>query len=389
MANLVRCALQASLELRAAEAAVQAADGRVQATEPWLPTSPELAVSASRRSLAGESALNWSASLGVELEIAGQRSARRDGAVAERQAQQSVLTASERAIAAEALRWYFELLSAREASRVLGRLEAASSQAFTAAQAAAERGAAAGIEAEVMDAARLSVQRRRLDATRDEAIALASLANLVGASAEKTLEVTGSLEPLAAAARVRIETPLPDKAEVVALAAERRAALLRASALRRSRAPNPTLSVFVQREGFAEDVVGVGLAFPLPLPEPLGRMSSGAIAESEALAKRAAILAEKGRRTARTELAHALAEYEAARAQVSAVDGQRTARAEATLANLTAETQSGRVPVRDVLVLQQPLLELLLGAIEAKKAMCLASIEVVRASGLPLDGSER
>jgi cobalt-zinc-cadmium efflux system outer membrane protein len=118
-------------------------------------------------------------------------------------------------------------------------------------------------------------------------------------------------------------------------------------------------------------------------------MSSGAIAESEALAKRAAILAEKGRRTARTELAHALAEYEAARAQVSAVDGQRTARAEATLANLTAETQSGRVPVRDVLVLQQPLLELLLGAIEAKKAMCLASIEVVRASGLPLDGSER
>ena len=48
-----------------------------------------------------------------------------------------------------------------------------------------------------------------------------------------------------------------------------------------------------------------------------------------------------------------------------------------------------RLAIRDAIVLQQPLLELLLGAIEAKKALCLASIEVVQVSGLALDGAEQ
>ena len=164
--------------------------------------------------------------------------------------------------------------------------------------------------------------------------------------------------------------------------------MLRASALRRSRVPNPTLSVFAARDGFAEDVVGVGLAFPLPLPEPVGRMSGGAVAESEAQAERARILAEKGRRSARTVLARAVASYDAARAEAEVFDTPRVARAEAALTNLATEAQNGRVPIRDALVLQAPLLELLLAAIETKKSLCLASVELVWAAGLPLEGRD-
>ena len=84
--NVVGCALAASLERQAGEAAVRASEGRVQATDPWLPSNPELAVTGARRRTAAESTLNWSASLGVELEIAGQRGARRRAALAERDA---------------------------------------------------------------------------------------------------------------------------------------------------------------------------------------------------------------------------------------------------------------------------------------------------------------
>jgi cobalt-zinc-cadmium efflux system outer membrane protein len=385
----VRCALSRGFERRVAEANLRAADARVTKTDPWLPESPALTVTAAQRRAAGESSLNWSASLAIELEIAGQRGARRASAQAEREAQQRLLSASQRSTAAAALRAYFNALSAREARGVLARLSATFARAFEAARAASERGAAAGVEAEVLDATRISVERRKLDALRDEAAALASLKGLLGQSAAASVEVSGSLTPLAGAARVRARSALPDSAELLALGAERRAAELSASALRRSRVPNPTVSLFVERDGFAEDVIGVGLAVPLPLPEPLGRTGRGAIAEHEALALRAATLIEKGRREAQAELVRALSAYDAARAAVALLDEARILRAEGVLVNLASEAQSGRLAIRDAVVLQQPLLELLLGAIEAKRALCLASIDVALVAGLPLDGAEQ
>src|SRR3954470_6507283 len=88
-ANVARCALAASLERQASDAAIRAASGRVQATDPWLPSNPSLELSGSRRQGPTTATLNWSASLGLELEIAGQRGARRGAALAERDAQSS------------------------------------------------------------------------------------------------------------------------------------------------------------------------------------------------------------------------------------------------------------------------------------------------------------
>ena len=386
--NVVSCALAASLERQAGEAAVRASEGRVQATDPWLPSNPELAVTGARRRTAGESTLNWSASLGVELEIAGQRGARRRAAIAERDAQRSGVGAVVRSTAAVALRLYFEVLAAREEQRVLEQMNAASTRVWEAARAAAERGAAAGIEADVADAARISTEQRKLEAARDERAATAALASLLGFSPAAPLDVSGSLEPLPQAADVRREAAPPDSPEVAVLSAEKRAASARASAFRRSRAPNPRVSVFVERDGFDENVLGVGLAFPLPLPQPIGRTAAGEIAENEALAERAGLLAERERRAARAALVRALASYDAARQAARAFSAERVAHAEQTSANLAEEVQAGHVPIRDAIVFQGPLLELQLAAVAARKALCLASLDVVRTAGLPLNGEK-
>ena len=384
--NVVRCALAGSLERQAGEAAVRAASGRVQATEPFLPSNPELAFTGARRRTTTDSTLNWSASLGVELEISGQRGARRRAAGAEREAEQRAVNAIERSTAAEALRLYFEVLATREEQRVMKQLEAASTRVWEAARAAAERGAAAGIEADVADAARVATQQRRLEATRTERAATASLAGLLGLSTTQPLDVSGPLEPLQRAEHVRRELIPPDSPEVLALAAEKRAATARASAFRRSRVPNPRVSVIVERDGFNENVLGVGLAFPLPLPQPLGRTAAGEIAENEALAERASLLAEGERRAARAALARALAAYDAALEASRSFSAERVAHAEQTSANLAAEVAAGHVPIRDAIVFQGPLLELQLGAVAARKALCLASLDVVRAAGLRLEG---
>jgi outer membrane protein, heavy metal efflux system len=386
--NVVHCALAASLERQAGRAAVRAATGRVQATDPWLPSNPALDLSGSRRRGPTESTLNWSASLGVELEIAGQRGARRSAALAEREAQQNLVGVVERATAVEAIRLYFEVLAAREEQRVLGQMEAAATRVWEAAHAAAERGAAAGIEADVADAARVSTQQHKLEATRDERAASASLANLLGLAPTTPLDVSGSLEPLPRAASVPRELTPPDSPETLALSAEKRAATERASAFRRARVPNPIVSVFAQRDGFDESVLGVGLAFRLPLPQPIGHTGAGEIAEHEALAERAGLLAQRERRASRAALARALAAYQAATEASLAFSPERVARAQQTLGNLATEVQAGRMPIRDAIVFQAPLLELQLGAIATRKALCLASLDVVRAAGLALDGDQ-
>jgi cobalt-zinc-cadmium efflux system outer membrane protein len=374
------------LERRAGEAAVRAASGRVQANDPWFPSSPELELTGSRRRAPGESALNWSASLGIEVEVAGQRGARREAALAEREAERRGVEVNTRATANEAFRLYFEVLAAREQRHVLEKLSAATTRVFEAARAAAERGAAAGIDADVADGARIAVLRRAVDAARDEQVATASLASLAGLVPPQQLQVSGTLTPLATAARVQTGYALPEPPEVLALSAEKRAFSARASALRRSRVPSPRVSVFLQREGFNEDVVGVGLALPLPLPEPVGRTFSGQIAESEALSERAALLAENARRTRRAQLARAVAIYRAAEEVAHAYSDERVSRAQQASDNLAGEVQAGRVSIRDAIVLQGPLLDVLLGAIEARRALCLASLEVVRAAGVSFEG---
>jgi cobalt-zinc-cadmium efflux system outer membrane protein len=345
-------------------------------------------LSGSRRRGPTESTLNWSAGLGVELEIAGQRGARRSAALADRDAEQHLVQAVERATAAEAMRLYFEVLAAREEQRVLGQMEAAATHVWEAAQAAAERGAAAGIEADVADAARVSTRQHRLEATRNEQAAIASLASMLGLSPTALLDISGSLEPLPRAARVLRELTPPDSPEALALAAERRAAVARVNAFRRARVPNPTVSVFAQRDGFGENVLGVGLGFKLPLPSPIGRTLAGEIAENEALAERAGLLAQRERRISRAALARALAAYRAALEASVAFNAERLAHAEQTLGSLAAAVQAGRLPIRDAIVFQGPLLELQLGAVATKRALCLASLEVVLAAGLRLDGDK-
>jgi cobalt-zinc-cadmium efflux system outer membrane protein len=309
--------------------------------------------------------------------------------MAEREAERHGLEANARETASEAFRFYFEVLAAREQRQVLERLLATTTRVFEAARAAADRGAAAGIDAEVADSARIAVLQRAAAAARAEQLATVTLASLVGLLPPQQPRIAGALEPLASAERVGLGTSLPDSPEALAFVAEKRAFSARASSLRRSRVPNPKLSVFVQREGFNEDVLGVGLSLPLPLPEPVGRTFAGQIAENEAFSERAGFLAENSRRTRRTELSRAIAEYQVANEIARAFSAERAVRAQRALDNLSSEVQAGRVSIRDAVVLQGPLLDLLLGAIEARKSLCLASLELVRAAGLPFEGAGR
>lgn len=388
--NVVACAVAASVSLRREQLGIEVQQARAQAASPLLPSNPTLMLSAAQRHTAGQEAANWNANLSQEVEIAGQRSARVDAANASLNAQRLTVLASQREVAAEAVRAYFEALAARDQLLTAAKLEQAFAGGGKAAAAGAAQGLVSGIDAELAELTLLRLTEARIAAQGRERQAVSHLASLLGLDPRSSqLQVEGELEPLAAQ-----DLSGPDALDK---AVERRPELSRAretgrahgfdaSALRRSRVPNVTLSIFAQQDGFSERVLGGGIALPIPLPTPIGRTFAGEIAASEALARQAEAAAAGVRRQARLELVTALQAYEAALAQNALYTDERVHQAERSLTSLAQEIQAGRISVSSALIAQQTLIEFLRARVEARLALCMASLELRRAAGLELTG---
>ncbi len=386
--NLIRCALRSSLELESERWDQAAAQGRLTAASSVLPSNPVLSLAAKRWADddTNRTATNWSASLSQEIEFAGQRGARREAASADIDAQKWRTVAMTREVAAAAWTAYFGVLAAREEEQVALRLEALSAALQRTTRGRADQGIGIPLDADLADIAAVRAMQGRANSQRNRKTAEQTFAVLLGSAPPN---VQGELSPVDGVLEFARRVPVagdPQRPEVNALSAERLAQSARAKAFRRARVPNITLSVFAERDGFAEQVFGVGLALPLPLPHPLGRTNAGEIEEAEALANRASTDAKLKTRDWRSFLTIALMEYESRREELNAFTPERIARAEQALKDIASEIEQGRFTVRDGLVTQQALIELIHAHIDARHALCLASVQLAQAAGFPFEG---
>lgn len=388
-ANLVHCALEGSLTAKAEQQSLEAAEGRQEAARPVLPANPVIMLSGAQRRAAGVApVINWYATLTQELEIGGQREARQRAASAEREAQEKVVTKTERDVVAKAWRAYFEAIAARDEVQLSEQLEALTAKVATATRAAADKGLVSGIDADVAETAYLRVAQDRIAAARRAQIAKAALVASMGLDPSANVSIEGDLLPLSdveAFAAKQETTALEDRPEVQALEATRRAHEAQASLYRRSRIPNPTVGVFVQNDGFNERVIGAQISIPIPLPQPVGRTYAGEIAEAEALSRRAKTQVEQARRDIRMDLANARASFAAVRAQNDLYTSERLSRADQSLRAIASEIEGGRLAVRDAIVSEQALVELLRAGLETKKNLALASVDLAVAAGYPFE----
>jgi cobalt-zinc-cadmium efflux system outer membrane protein len=384
--NVVRCALAASSTVRRERHGVAAAEGRERAARPIFPNNPTLTGTLARRGSNGvePTAVNWTATLAQEIEIAGQRGARLRATEDETAAQKNRALGTERETASLAWTTYFDAIADREALRLAERMDALGTLVARAARARAERGVASTVDADVAEAAQIRLSQERFAAerrARSTALALASLTGsdpLISDGA-----ASGDLVPLHSVDGVRPEA-VAARPEIEAARAEQRSFDARASVFRRARVPNVTVSVFAQNDGYNEKVLGMGLGIPIPLPG-LGRTYGGEIAEADALSARASSEADRLARTARLDLATALFAHASRRAELSLFANDRLERAERSLSDIAAEIEAGRLAVRDALVAEQALVELLRAHLEARRALCHASVDLARAANLPLE----
>ncbi len=383
-ATLARCAIDASPVVRVGVAERDLAGARVRVAAPWLPSNPVLGFSAAtRRNDTEPRATNWYASLSQEIEIGGQRSARMASAEADVAAIQQRAIAARRAVALMAYRAYFDVVAARDELALARRLEVLTRTVADTTQAFADRGAIAGLDADLADAVAARAKQGRVGAEGRAATARAILASLLAVPVER-VEVDGELVPLHdVVERARRASSVP-RAELRALEWEARAHDARSRQYERQRIPNPTLSAFLQNDGFNERVFGLGLSLPLPV----GRTYAGEIAEARASARLVRTESARVQAEWAREVAGALGELDTRIAERDAITDDKYARAEATLTTLATEVQAGKVAPRDAFLAQQTLIELLQGRVAARRLVCLASLDVARAAGLMPEGGE-
>jgi cobalt-zinc-cadmium efflux system outer membrane protein len=290
------------------------------------------------------------------------------------------------------LRAYFEALAARDALDTALRLERVVQGGSRAAEASAARGLASGLDAQIAELIGVRLTQARIAAERDQSAALSALTSLLGRDPSASMpELNGELTPLSHVGGVQLSqltAAAEDRPELAQAKDLRGARASGLTALKRSRVPNVRVSVFAQSDGFSERVLGAGLAVPIPLPYPLGQTAYGDIAEARALLRQADADVEAVRRGVKLELATALHVYRAAEAERALYTLERVERAEQSLKSLADELRAGRLSIGEAVIAQQTLVEFLRAHVAAKLGLCLASIELARAAGLSLEGSD-
>jgi outer membrane protein, heavy metal efflux system len=190
--------------------------------------------------------------------------------------------------------------------------------------------------------------------------------------------------PPATPAGALVEQALALRGEVAVAQMERQVLEARLVVIRRERVPNPTLSAFFERGEINDNIIGVGLSFPLPLPSPVGRTRAGEITETLAQIRAAESSEALVRRRVRLEVARALAALQARTAAVALYPGDLLARARTDLSSLREALAARQLTLREGLVWQRSLIELLQTDIEVRLGRALAWVELQRVVGLPL-----
>lgn len=395
--DVIECAIAQSLLVRQARQELKVIAGRRIAAGILLPSNPGISALVAQRvatgSQANANAINWYLTLSQEIEIAGQRGARLDVVDAETAAQVRRVAVNEQEQAALAASTYFQVLALQEALVLTNEVGETAERLDVFAAARVKESLLAPLDADLFRAESVRVRLLQQDAVRRLAEAKIRLATLLGRDpAAPPLEVVGALEPPVApgeSLRALIDRALTLRGELAAAEAERQALQAQLAVWKRSRAPNLTLSFTAQNDGFSERVLGGGLSLPIPLPAPLGRTLRGEIVETNARLEQAHTSLDLVRRQVSAEVAQSFLTLQSRRAALALFSDDLVTRARGDLASLREGIATRQLSVREALLAQRSLLELLLSRIEARASYAQAWVELNRAAGLPFLGVSR
>lgn len=381
-ADVVSCALAASLDVRRARGELKAIEARRIEAGVWLPANPVIAGQATGQvggaNLPGTPPVEWQVSLSQELELAGQRGLRRRYVDAQVTAQLRRVAAAELEVGAAALGAYFDAVAADLSLALVEDLSRTSDALAFYADERAKESLMAPIDAHVVRAEAVRVGLLRAAAQERRDVARAALAALLGRDATTIADDEMPAPGAAPDQAALVERALATRADLAAAEMERRVAERQVALLERARAPSPTVGLFTGVNVLGQQELGATVSLPIPLPAPIGRTNAGPIAEALAKSDVAQTDVERLGRRIRLEVAQAIASERARASALERFAPSLLRQARADLQALRDGIASRQLTVRDALQTQRTLIELLMADVEAHLGYARAWVQLER-----------
>ena len=395
--KVVSCALSVSPDVQIARREFDALRGRRTSAGIWLPSNPNVSFNGGDRELVerpgGVSAFNWTATLSQEVEVAGQRGLRLSVADAELEAQTRRVVVTELEVAARALSTFFEVQAAREELSLAERLGQIAQSLSELAEQRSKIGLLSPVDADVAQSESIRIGVIRYEARRRFYSAQADLNGLLRRDFDGPVELAGSLRttfPLPpevhAGASSFVSRALLLRGEIAAADAERRVLEAQLQLIRRARLPNPTFSIYRQRDELRDRIFGGGISIAIPLPAPLGQDRAGEIEETIALIGQAKSNVELVKRNVRIEATQAYENWQTSSDALTLFPPELVGRANQDLDLIRQAIGSRQLSLREALLAQRSLVDLLLADIEARLNYSLARANLMRVGGYPVPG---
>ena len=351
-------------EVRAAAADVQAFEGELRTARTPL-YNPELGVSAGPARQPGATGRDEEASLTQTFELGGKRGRRTAAATARLESARARLEQTRRLVDSRVRRAYRlavigrqRLQSAREAEAIADELKSAADERL-------RLGAGTLLQVNAAGAARGRAVAERLAAERRLREARTELAAAVGDPGTTELEPADSdLAPLATALDENdlVTRALPTRHDLVALAAETRAAEAEVRLADALGVPDVTGGVTVSREGLDERTA---TSFGLTIPLPLRNRNQGGRAAARARLERARTVEAGARQVAEREIRAAVRRHGLASAATASFDRDVVDRLADNL-NLALESfRAGKISLLEFNVVRRDLVETRMAYLDA------------------------
>ncbi|MBK6605575.1 MAG: TolC family protein [Leptospiraceae bacterium] len=391
--TIVECVLNHSPEFKRTRIELTAIKGKKIAAAYLFPSNPSIQVMNAYRKQAqsevtvfnpnAQTAINGEFQLSQEFYISGQRGKRMEVADSEFAAQIKKVATMERDTTAQALSAAVFYKNSLEEYRITQFLYQNSQDMASVVQGRAEKGLAAGIDADIANAEVSKISRLLNSAIRKRDGAKGNLTVMMGVNYDLSLTIIDSIPDIQLNTKNTqelIATALKQRTEVDAGVLDVRTAQKRIDLLRRESIPNLTVSAYLQRDGFNENVMGARASIPLRV----WRDNSGEIVESEARKEQAMTNLEVNQHTIKFEVIRAVTNFNSLREETKNYPQELMKRVDEDLLSIKKALSTGQMNIRDALVAQNSLVTLKLSYIQSQSDYDLSKIELLRSVGFPL-----
>lgn len=389
--TIVECVLDHSPEYRIAKYEFQALRGQKIAAGYKFPSNPNLTFSSSHRTYKGSGTIideskqdiNGELAISQEIYASSKRQTKLEIANSELSSQLKNLLVIERQTTAEALSAALVYKTSLEEYTLTKDIYSLTNDIYKAVSARAEKGLIPPIDADIAKAELIQTNHLLQASKRKLNQSKATLTVMMGVDFLSDLSIVDHLkEPEFNSKKIPEAIVLAQKNRQELFAEEYKIKSARAKmrAAQLEKIPNPTLSAFVMRDGFKENVIGGRVTLPLLI----WRDNSGEIVESKARIEQSIANKEVRNHTIKYEVISAMSTYQTLKEEYAQYSTDFLKRVDEDLNMLKQAIELGQISIKDALLSQRSLISLKLSYIQTKIDYELSILELMRAVGIPM-----